>query len=284
MFLAICDWEIVTGIYHYIEEYVLVTDLQGTKVRDWGSGSTAINGPGRFSDISSILAVNDGTVLVADCWRVQAFRANGSRFHVWTSAVCGQALGSNLYLARGCATDWIYVLDRLGDRVDVFELTGNKSPRFAFPVARDSRDLSCGAEEVYVINSTHLVVHAARDGTELRTLPAHSAPNLMSLSCSSVGYAVVLADIFGDYGHHRISRIFRISAADGSVLKQTYFNDHFIQKSDKTDISALFFRRTCDDPSENITVVSGVSFVFALHDSGAREKDPGSATERDGMD
>lgn len=203
-------------------EFVLITDLQGNKVRDWGSRGF---GPGCFLCINSIAVLNYDChleVLVSDYGRVQAFRpADGSCLRVWTSDVCGAKLGPIVSL--GCVRNLIYMLDILKDRIDVFSVIhGDKSNCFAFPVMQWPRHLSCGTEEVYVISLKELIVYSALDGTELRRLPPPcpipTFPSLGSISCSPSGGALAITNRFPHV-------IYLISAADGSILGRTDFHD-----------------------------------------------------------
>lgn len=211
-------------------EYVLVTDLQGDTVRTWGSRGY---GPGCFSFINSIVCANHGAILVSDNGRVQAFRPDGLCFRSWTSAVCGNFFGFSVRL--GCThahgRELVFMLDRARANVDVFELAG--PGLFEFPVIANAQDISCGPEEVYVMDWTRVVVYSAVDGTKLRTLVTilASPPNLASVywKCTRLTYgpsgAIAIVSFF--YGSHLpedgiCSHV--ISAADGSRLGRTSCN------------------------------------------------------------
>lgn len=225
---------------HVKTEYVWVTDLHGNKVHEWGSG--------RFRGISSFACINNHTccaVLVADMHRVQAFRRDGLRLHVWTSRVCGEELGQFLHLA--CARDFMYVLERRHDRIDVFELQG--PGRFAFAVLDSAQDLTCGPEEVYVMNPTQVKVYSALDGTELRSLhaewSAHGHGGLISFSgLISYSYrenALLLAPISSYFGQPYLVCIYAMSAATGRIFDRTDFTDeraaiHVQEKSSVRDL------------------------------------------------
>lgn len=150
------------------DEYVLLTDLQGNVVHKWGSRGT---GPGFFAGINSIICVNHGAILVSDFGRVQALRrSDGSCFRTWRSAICGKKL--QFFVHLGCIRELVFMLDVLRATIEVVELAGRSL--FAFPVIMRASGVSCGPEEVYVINSAQVAVYSAADGTELRSLPTWS--------------------------------------------------------------------------------------------------------------
>lgn len=198
------------------DECVLVTDLRGNVVRQWGSHDIR---PGCFSGICSIVCVQDhmtqsSAVLVSDIGRVQAFRSDGQLFRTWTSAVCGEELGAILQLSSIHPQELVFMLECLGDRVDVFNLHGSRC--FTFPVIAEPRDMSCGPEEVYVLNARQVAVYSALDGTELRTVPI---PQQSTAYVSMVyGPNATLAIASWCTTGLQDSLIIVISAGDGSLL------------------------------------------------------------------
>lgn len=155
----------------------------------------------------------------ADDQRVQAFRSDGSCFHVWTSAVRGEELDE--FVQLGCVRELVFMLSQRSDRMDVFELDG--PGLFAFPVIEYASSVTCGLEEVYVIGRTHVAVYSAADGTQLRTLPTHAPITYVGYSVA-YGPSAVLAIAPNCYGPVESDFVTIISAADGLLLGKRKVN------------------------------------------------------------
>lgn len=216
-------------------EYILVTDLQGNRVRDWGSSTG--NGPCSFSGVSSITYVDSNTILVSDAKRVQAFRSDGSCLRIWGSSVCGEQFGVLLFLGCVRVRKLMCVLDHAAARIDVFDMHG--PGRFAFPVMNDPFDLTCGPEEVFVLDQTQIVVYSALDGTQLRTLEALSTQGFPTRGYIDYGPRSTLA-IVQICSRYFIDGIRILSADDGRLLVR---GDH---NTDDDEVVAVAWQKNSE--------------------------------------